>query len=43
MNDDAWSRKDRKAYVEHALARKIKNEKITSDFADEQPRRSPTM
>ena len=43
VNDDAWSRKDRKAYVEHALARKIKYDKITSDFADEKSRRSPTM
>jgi len=30
-------------YVEHALARKIKYDKIISDFADEKSRRSPTM
>jgi len=30
-------------YVEHVLARKIKYDKIISDFADEKSRRSPTM
>ena len=30
-------------YVEHALARKIKYDKIISDFADKKSRRSPTM
>jgi len=30
-------------YVEHALARKIKYDKIISDFADKKSRRSPIM
>ena len=30
-------------YVEYALARKIKYDKIISDFADEKSRQSPTM
>jgi len=30
-------------YAEHALARKIKLDKSFSNFADNSPRRSPTM